>query len=394
VIVENPLSRISERRNVSEILKVLLIVSFILVISLAHYFTGTHLHQYHDIYRRLYYLPIFIAALWFGLKGGLGASLLSSVLYAPHVLFQWKIVPSMELEKYLEILLFNIVGALTGILAERANRQRDLYRKTAEKLEGAYEDLQKSSTELLLLEKKLRQNEKISALGELSATVAHEFMNPLGSIKGTVEILRDDFPEGHEKHAFLGILIKEIDRLDRTVRSVLRFGRQETLFKTRCSPCELMETILVLTAGETKQRNISVDAQLAGRKKSLELDADKIQQVFLNVVMNAVQAMPRGGRLTVRTEWTNAPAVEMGEEKGATGEGMLVTVEDTGPGIPAEELDRIFESFYTTREEGTGLGLSIVKTLVKAHEGSIHVLSTPGTGARFLIWLPDSERNE
>ena len=95
-------------------LRASLTVLSIFLISLAHYSTDTQHHLYHDVYRRLYYLPIFMGALWFGLKGGLGASLLCSVLYAPHVLFQWKDLPSLELEKYLEILLFNIVGATIG----------------------------------------------------------------------------------------------------------------------------------------------------------------------------------------------------------------------------------------------------------------------------------------
>ena len=168
-----------------------LTVLSILLISLAHYSTDTQLHLYHDVYRRLYYLPIFMGALWFGLKGGLGASLLCSVLYAPHVLFQWKDLPSLELEKYLEILLFNIVGAVTGLLAEWLNRQRNLYRKTSEELEKAYEELEDRSSRLSLAEKQLRSAEKVSALGEMSATVAHEFMNPLGSIKGAVEILKE-----------------------------------------------------------------------------------------------------------------------------------------------------------------------------------------------------------
>lgn len=363
----------------------------ILLISCAHYFTGTHLHQYHDIFRRLYYLPIFVAALWFGLKGGLGASIASSILYMPHVLFQWKIAPSMELEKYLEILLFNIVGALTGFLAERANRQRDLYKKTAQELEKAYQEVQKSSSQILLVQKKLRQAEKISALGELSATVAHEFMNPLGSIKGAVEILKDEFPPDHEKHTFLEILIKEIDRLDRTVRSVLRFSRTEKLSKSLSDPEELMETILVLTQGETKYRGIQVNTKLAGGAKPILLDADKIQQVFLNIVMNAIQAMPEGGLLTVSLEWPENPPSGMESKEGEKGKGLLVTVADTGIGISDNEIPQIFESFYTTKEEGTGLGLAVVRKIVHAHQGGIQVESKPGSGTRVLIWLPIPE---
>jgi signal transduction histidine kinase len=376
-------------------MRIALVVSSILLISIAHYSTDTHLHLYHAVYRRLYYLPIFAAALWFGLRGGLGASLSVSVLYAPHILYQWKILPSMELEKYLEIVLFNVVGVLTGLLAQRANRQRDLYRRTSEKLEEAYQDLQERSSQLLRLEKRLRQQETTSALGELSATIAHEFMNPLGSIKGAVEILKDDFPEKHEKHGFLEILIKEIERLDRTVRSVLRFRRQERLAKSVCDPNALLDTILVLAQGEANQRGVEVTRQLAEDKKDLPLDADKIQQLFLNIVMNAIQAMPNGGRLTVTSQWTDGPppAGVQNESKQGVG-GVLFRFEDTGPGIPKDAMASLFDTFYTTKEEGTGLGLVIAKRIVDAHGGTIRVESEPGAGTCFEVWLPGSDGEE
>ncbi len=369
-------------------LRASLTVMSILLISLAHYSTDTQHHLYHDVYRRLYYLPIFMGALWFGLKGGLGASLLCSVLYAPHVLFQWKDLPSLELEKYLEIVLFNIVGAVTGLLAEWLNRQRNLYRKTSKELEKAYEELEHRTSRLSLVERQLRSAEKASALGELSATVAHEFMNPLGSIKGAVEILKDEVDKDHEKHTFLEILIKEIDRLDRTIRSVLRFRSQERLSRKTCHPNELVETILILTESEAKQRGIQVSRQLSADVRSMDLDADKIHQVLLNVIINAIQAMPEGGRLTVRSEWRECPPEGMEVEGGEEQEGILITAEDTGVGIPEDAMEKIFESFYTTKEEGTGLGLTIVRKIVRAHGGELNLESTPGAGTRVGIWLP------
>ena len=370
-----------------------LTVLSILLISLAHYSTDTQHHLYHDVYRRLYYLPIFMGALWFGLKGGLGASLLCSLLYVPHVLLQWKDLPSLELEKYLEIILFNIVGAVTGLLAEWLNRQRNLYRKTSEELEKAYKELEHRSSRLSLVEKQLRSAEKASALGELSATVAHEFMNPLGSIKGAVEILKDEVDEQHEKHTFLEILIKEIDRLDRTIRGVLRFRSQERLSRKTCHPNELIETILILTESEATQRGIEVSRELSPGVRNMELDADKIQQVLLNVIINAVQAMPEGGRLTLRSEWRERPPDGMEAEGREEEQGVLITAEDTGVGIAEDALETIFESFYTTKEEGTGLGLTIVRKIVRAHGGELLLESEPGAGTRVGIWLPSDDSN-
>ncbi len=387
--MESPGDRRIHAQGLQTGVRIALIGSSILLISIAHYSTDTHLHLYHAVYRRLYYLPIFAAALWFGLKGGLATSVAVSLVYVPHILFQWKILPGMELEKYLEILLFNVVGILTGLLAQRANRQRDLYRRTSEKLEEAYQDLQERSGQLLILEKKLRKQETTSALGELSATIAHEFMNPLGSIKGAVEILADEFPKEHEKRTFLEILIKEIERLDRTVRSVLRFRRRERVAKSVCDPNALLDTILVLTRGEADRQGVQVERRLAADARELLLDADKIQQLFLNLVMNAIQAMPEGGRLTVTSRWKDTPPSEAGRnESGAPEGGCLFSFEDTGVGIPGDALARLFEPFYTTKEEGTGLGLAIARRIVEAHGGTIRVESEPGEGTRFDVWLP------
>jgi signal transduction histidine kinase len=294
----------------------------------------------------------------------------------------------MELEKYLEIILFNVVGVLTGLLAEIANRRRDLYRKTSEELEEAYQDLQQRSAQLLRVEKKLRQSEKLSALGELSATVAHEVMNPLGSIKGAAEILKDDFPDGHEKRSFLAILVKEIDRLDRTVRNVLRFRSHERLSRSPSEPNDLIETILTLTEGEAKSRGIVFHRELAREQRIIKVDPDKIHQVFLNIVVNAIQAMPDGGRVTVTSRWTDALPEGMQGEPREGSTGILFTFEDTGIGISENAMAGIFQPFHTTKEEGTGLGLVIAKRIVEAHGGTIRVRSNPGTGTCFEVWLP------
>ena len=365
-----------------------LIVLSIVLISLAHYLTDTRFQLYHDIYRRLYYLPIFMGALWFGVRGGLGASLLSSVLYAPHILYQWNVGPFLGLEKYLEIVLFNIVGAVTGLLAERVNHEKNRYQRTAAELERAYEELEHRGARLSIAERQLRRAEKVAALGELSATVAHEFMNPLGSIKGAVEILKDEIDPGHEKYTFLEILIREIDRLDRTIRNVLRFRSHERLSRQICHPNELVETILTLTQPEAEQAGIRIAQELSPNVEDMHLDSDKIQQALLNVIINGIQAMPDGGLLTVTSEWTDIARNASEAAEGEKQAGVIITVEDTGTGIPADAMDKIFDSFYTTKEEGSGLGLTIVQKIVRAHGGELNLESRPGVGTRVTIRLP------
>jgi signal transduction histidine kinase len=145
---------------------------------------------------------------------------------------------------------------------------------------------------------------------------------------------------------------------------------------------------IILTESEARQRGIQVSRRLSADVRNMRLDSDKIQQVLLNVIINAIQAMPEGGRLTVRSEWRQSPPDGMEAEGGEEQEGVLITAEDTGVGIPEDAIEKIFESFYTTKEEGTGLGLTIVRKIVRAHGGELHLESEPGAGTRVGIWLP------
>ena len=164
-----------------------LLALFVTGISVLHYSTPLSIPMLHDIYQRLYYIPIIMAALWFGLRGGVGCALIVSIVYAPHVLFQWGDHMTMELEKYLEILLYNVVGGITGLLSQRERVQAYQLQQTALGLERSYEKLSSQSERITEMEGQLRKAEKLSTIGELAAVMAHEIRNPLGSIQGTAE---------------------------------------------------------------------------------------------------------------------------------------------------------------------------------------------------------------
>ncbi len=355
-------------------LRVAIISISILCISLLHYLTPLHLHYLHDIFQRFYYIPIILAALWFGFRGGLSTALAVSILYTPHILFQWGGHVSMEMEKYLEIVLYNIVGSITGLLAQREQERSAELQKTAKGLESSYRQLQQQSEHILAVEEQLRRAEKLSTLGEMAAVLAHEIRNPLGSIRGTAEILKDDYPAGTPKHEFIEIQIKETERLNNVVEDFLRMARQQPLEMSSCSIADELATIVKLTENQAKAGSITVLADLPDSNLLVKADGEKLRQAFLNIMINALQATPAGGTVSVTAARNQ--------------HGCEIIFSDNGTGVDEKILERIYEPFFTTKQDGTGLGLSITRKIIEGHGGTICISSEQGKGTKVIVNLP------
>lgn len=364
----------------STLLRLLVLTGAISGISLLHYFTPLHLHYLHDIFQRFYYLPIILAAVWFGFRGGLFCGLAVSVVYAPHILFQWGGGLTLEMEKYLEILLYNIVGSLTGLLSQRERERSRELELTAQDLAVSYQRLQDQSERMMRIEDELRQAEKLSSMGEMAAVLAHEIRNPLGSIRGTAEILRDDYPPGTPKHEFIEIQIKETERLNRVVEDFLRMARQKPLDQQTFSLVQELDTIKTLVAHDAQKRGIALCLEPFSRQFMMKGDGEKLRQALLNIVLNALQATPAGGRVTLSLQSKDAATA--------------ITVTDTGQGIPADAIERIFTPFYTTKQDGTGLGLAVAKKIIEGHGGTLTVTSEAGTGTTVTIMLPTGAQQD
>jgi signal transduction histidine kinase len=358
----------------ANILRISLLGISILGISLLHYLTPLHLHYLHDIFQRFYYLPIILAALWFGFRGGLVCALVVSVVYAPHILYQWGGGLALEMEKYLEIVMYNVVGAVTGLLAQRERERSQELQRTAEGLEESYSELQAQSERIITIEEQLRRSEKLSTLGEMAAVLAHEIRNPLGSIRGTAEILRDDFQPGTPKHEFIDIQIKETERLNHVVEDFLRMARQQPVDLRDCSLREELETIITLVSRDAQERGVTLKLEADVGPAIVRGDGEKLRQAFLNIVLNAIQATPHGGSVTIACS--------------KNGNGWQVSFRDTGPGIPADVREHIFEPFFTTKPDGTGLGLAVTRKIIEAHHGTLEVESEVGTGTTVVVMLP------
>jgi signal transduction histidine kinase len=246
-------------------------------------------------------------------------------------------------------------------------------RQAAQRLEEVVAD---QKLRLTLAQQQMVQAAKLSALGELVAGVAHELNNPLTVLLGTADMIEAEASESIQRHVRL--MREALDSARHVVRGLLTFGRQMPLQKTRVDLAELTERALALTFGELHVAEVSIRKEIAAGLPLVWADANQLQQVLVNLVTNAKQAMADvegERRLTISATRAGADRVR-------------IRVTDTGPGIPADTLGRVFDPFVTTKSDGTGLGLSISYGIVREHGGTLSVDSTPGRGATFTIELP------
>jgi signal transduction histidine kinase len=209
----------------------------------------------------------------------------------------------------------------------------------------------------------------------MAAVLAHEIRNPLGSIRGTAEILKDDYPPGEPKHEFIEIQIKETERLNRVVEEFLRMARPQQKAEMARTPLrEELETIVTLTAADAGERGVVLKLSQTDTDLAVRGDGEKLRQAFLNIVINALQSTPAGGHVAI--------------DASRTGSMCTIRCSDTGPGMDGETLARIFDPFFTTKPDGTGLGLPITKKIIEGHGGTIEVESRIGTGTTVIVRLP------
>ena len=267
--------------------------------------------------------------------------------------------PFSESEQELLVLL----GRLAGVALDNAR----LYGS----LRAYVKEIERSQQQLV-------QSEKLAAIGRLTATIAHEVNNPLQSLRNCLDLIGRAEGEGERARAYLGLARKELDRLSWIMRQMLEFYRPEAANRQQVDLNRMLREVIQLTAGQCEQRRVEVALELEEPLPRVWGVGFQLQQVALNLVLNALEAMPAGGRLTVRTRLRR--------------QRVTVMVRDTGRGISREELGRIFEPFYTSKEGGTGLGLAISYGIVAAHGGAIEVESDPGAGSTFYVLLPPAAK--
>jgi two-component system sensor histidine kinase HydH len=230
--------------------------------------------------------------------------------------------------------------------------------------------------EIRELQERVSRSERLAALGRLAAGMAHEIRNPLSSIKGFAQYFLKRFGDRAEEREYAAIMVKEVDRLNRVITDLLDFARPQAPHREPQSLSAIADHSLEILAPDLAARKVTAVRRYAPDLPAIPVDRDQMLRLFINLVLNASDAMEVGGELSIALERSAAPA------------GITIAVSDTGAGIAPEDADKIFEPFFSRKKKGTGLGLAIVHQIVEAHGGAIAVESEPGQGTTFRIVLP------
>jgi len=234
----------------------------------------------------------------------------------------------------------------------------------------------KELTEMRRLEKEIERSKRLAAIGKLAAGVAHEIRNPLSSIKGFATYFKEKFKDQDQEKKTAETMIYEVERLNRAVTQLLEFARPITVDLTDVSPEELVSHSLRLVEKDLEDKEIQSRSLIQTLRKTIRTDQDRMNQVLLNLYLNAIEAMEKGGRLTV--------TVSDADDENF----IVIDVTDNGRGIADKDMEQIFDPYFTTRNTGTGLGLAIVYKLIETLDGKISVSSRPGEGTTVHLRIP------
>jgi two-component system, NtrC family, sensor histidine kinase HydH len=349
--------------------RVVVVAGSLGAIAAVHVLSDPMRHDMHSFLFKITYVPLILAGWWFLLRGALVASAVMSAFSLLHWAGQlsehaahhplWSVVA--------DVVLYNVVAFTTGKLAERSLRAR-------ERAEAGARQLEENARALLAAEEAMRRSERLRALGELAAGMAHEIRNPLGGIRGAAEVLVKDGTRPEARAEFGKLLDDEVTRLDRVVGNFLDFARPPAAEVSLVRPAEIVDAVFLLLSSTTRASGVATQNSVP-RDLAVRADPALLRQILLNLCLNAVQAQERlGGGVRVR---------------GVREDGrVLLDVEDEGPGVPADIRDRLFDPYVTGRAGGSGLGLPIASRIAESMGAGVSLLRTGDSGSAFRVSLP------
>lgn len=356
-----------QRRALRSVLPLLAILTAVSAISLLHYRTDVDSILLHEIFRRLYYVPIVVAAVVYGARGGLATSVLASLFYVPHVVLNWggRAVPSAE--PYGELILFNVVAAVTGFLADQLRAERNRYRHTAAELQQAYSHLETQTEERLRLD-------RLVTVGRIASGIAHEIRTPLGGILGCIEILESEFPKSHPKWEFFAIARKEMQRLETVVSEFLEFAEPAPPSARAVNLNEVVQGASRLARSSLVGRAVRIHVQECPAPPFAAADADHVQRAVLNLILGATSGL-RDMRVDLHVLQT------------AFGPTLTIRI----PGAEAAmAVADVFEPFPPSGG-ANGLALATARRLVENQHGSLRAVTAAGA-LEFVMELPPASR--
>ncbi len=326
-----------------------------------------------------YYLLVALHAFYYGLRTGLLAACAAALLYlAAH---PGPTAPGAVRDLLLEIGFLFLIALGLGVISEKEKRERALLERLNEELREKGDTVRAAYARLESSRRQVLQSEKLASIGRLAAGVAHEINNPLDGIQNCIREIARHPADAGLRERYLTLVQEALGRIEAVVRHLLDYARGPRVELRRCEPNALLADALELLSFKVRAHGILVTCRLDARLREVRADPAGMQQVFVNLIINALDAMPEGGRLEIRS-WRD-------------GDGFWgVEIADTGCGIRPEDRDRIFDPFFTTKGpgQGTGLGLSTSLAIVEGHGGRIEVRSEPGRGSAFRVVAPAERR--
>ena len=337
-----------------------------ILLASSHWLVTTPDKFVHNLLYHLDFVPILIAAMLFGWRSAVVACLLTLIAEYPHLWTVWRNDSAYRMDQVGETLTSGIAGVVVGLLVSREQRQRAR--------------LERTSKELAIVNEKLRENlerlakaERMYAVAQLSASLAHEIRNPLASISGAAGILRRGHANAQNTEECLQIIEKESNRLNKLLANFLNFARPRAPRFQQTDLRAVISATIALARHSGQADGIEFRPRCDTSLPEVQCDPEQMKQVLLNLVMNAVHA-------------TGTGVIDL---EACTRDGLaIIAVRDQGSGVPKEQEKHMFEPFFTTKANGTGLGLAIAAQIVEQHGGKLEAQNSPGRGLTMVLELP------
>ena len=329
----------------------MLLLLLVAGITVLHYSTDQSRNYFHVFYGELYFLPIVLAAFWFGLRGALLVSVTITVCYLPFIFQHWQGGDAQDLDRLLSLMVYNGLAILVGVLKRREIRTQE----------------------------KLLQTENLAVMGKSLAAAAHDMRTPLMLIGGFARRILKKMDNNDPDRQKLDCIIKETEKMERMTGDMLDFSKPLTLNLIRGNFNTTVQDSLAKLKEVAKRYNVSLEYKPDPEISGIKFDSLRFEQVIVNLVRNAIESSPEGDTVTITLSLS--PAGD-----------LVLDVADNGSGIPLAKRQHIFDPFFTTKKEGTGLGLPIVKKIVAAHGGILQILDNDSGGTIFRISLKESNK--